>query len=286
MIVRRVLLLLVVGSAAACAAAQPIELDRDNATVVARFERATTLSADGVSVFVLDSGSGAVTAVDEESRRATRHPLSDLAGRPVEAAVDMDGTNGLRILLLRSDGTVVRYSHELVAVETIELDTGDRTAVGAFAPVAIAGTDERTMFVVDGGSGGLWRWRRGRGVDRVNDGALSASDVAAGPKNVFVYDRASDCVLVFDAFGTYDGSILCDPEARFRSVIVVLDRLFVTRSKGTTVTLDITTSRGEPVQSYRFPDAAAEPLAAYASRTGAWVLEERALLFFPAAPQR
>ena len=164
---------------------------------------------------------------------------------------DVDPGNGLIwVVADAGNGTLVRFSKELLHLETIRLPRdraaevgrsprmgildGETTALGQ--PIAVATAATGYLFAVDATSQSVLKWDASRRLERVigefGTGAgelLEPISIAAGASVLYVADRAQRMVKVYDHYGAHIRNLKV--EVDLRSVLVVGSELWVVFSR-------------------------------------------------------
>ncbi len=240
------LLTLVLLAFAPGAAAQPADTTRRPVVVAAPFEEARALApAPGGTLYVVDAGREVLVRLSPEAPEGTR--LAELGGPGSRAGafdqpMDVDPTNGLVLYVADAgNGRIQRFSRAFRHLGTLSLNTATDFAEGTGAsriawPTHVEAAPSGAVFVLDGAGPAVWQWQPAQQAwQRVGGfdepvGALRnpvALAYSSGRQRLFVADRAQAAVLVYDAFGTYAGTLLRQRVPGVRALTWAEDRLWV-----------------------------------------------------------
>lgn len=198
---------------------------------VLSFDRAVSVAATSTDVFIVDAGATTVTRLSATNGEAEVYSGS---GGRLQSASDVDPTNGLTILVCDQEGgSIHRLSRELTLINILTtLDVGGRMSL---RPSRLASIDERTMAILDGPTSRVLRWTSDRGFDQRFgttagvDAAETPTDLAADAHSVYVADRATGCLYVYDTMGSFVRRMACESASPIEAVNLNGGRLWVTR---------------------------------------------------------
>ncbi len=190
---------------------------------IASFESASALDMDvNGNLFVADWGADQVVKLRPDGTIVDRWGGPGTGANAFDGPSSIDVTNGLRVLVAdERNGRIQWLTSEGVLIGSVSLTASrsgqfvDRFAdSGQAAPVAVASDTENEFYVIDGLSNSVLHWTRDRSFRRIVDGQ-SLRKPAFGKlvallldgEQMFVGDRSTSSVYVFDRLGTFERTI-------------------------------------------------------------------------------
>jgi len=216
--------------------------------LVREFDQAVSVAATATAVFVVDAGAATVTRIVTATGEVDVYSGSGGRDGRLQSASDVDPTNGLNILVCdQGSGRILRLSRDLTPIEFLQtgssrepttgLNTFDAAADWRLLPIRIASIDEKTIAILDGPTSRVFRWTADRGIDqRFGSGTNPPEapvDIAADSRSVYVADRQTGCLFVYDTMGSFIRRMACEPAEELVSVNHAAGRLWVTRRADT-----------------------------------------------------
>lgn len=215
---------------AGCTAAPPAPMLPPGAEVVARFGDARALGLDALGTLYVADAAAATVAVLSSGR--SLRPFLGGPGTSVGALVeptDVDPTSGLAVFVSDAvSGTVVRYTDEARAVETVAVPDVDPQRAAPLpdavllaaegrlprgVPAAVAALPGGGLAVVDASRRVVLVLDARRRLERVLGGTAATrlaqpAGIAAAPDGtLWVADAGRDAVVLFSAVGARRGEL-------------------------------------------------------------------------------